>query len=563
MNKRCEIVNTAIMIMCLVLAMLPLSRLASVEKDPEQEAKRDIIAQALSIHRQHERQKSDVQVACPMDIEDAWAIEDTRREAGQPLICAMHSGMDELGYDMQSRTFYCTIGMQAEEWPQIRMSADGGKSKNLRVAWIDDYTYDDPLDALREGYRYELLAYTDTEYEYIGVVFTGLPIVTLHIFSEEEVGDIYVPARVSVADAGHEAIDSAALTHLRGGGYYKGIDKFSYRIEFHDEMANGRTKKRARNVLGMEADTDWLLLSNAQEESALRNYLTFDLWNRWNAENPVPMMMDSRLIELFVNDEYMGMYQIMQRVNARKEIERIGGSKDTDGMIRLVSQGNMGRKPTKVWEESGLYAEYRYGYGGDAQQAFDRFEPYAKMSARGEARLDDAAFAAMAEAHIDIDSLLNYYVFMQACGLADNALNNLFIWMLEKEGKTVYNFSAWDMDNSLQEVGYLEDGTALRYYEERMLIADRILDLNLMNSREKLWKIWREKWDTVLAESEMWNWIIGTQEYVNASGADLREFDKWRGGAYRISLTAMYDHAVEHLYSVEETFAQRWPILEE
>ena len=95
MNKRCEIVNTAIMIMCLVLAMLPLSRLASVEKDPEQEAKRDIIAQALSIHRQHERQKSDVQVACPMDIEDAWAIEDTRREAGQPLICAMHSGMDE------------------------------------------------------------------------------------------------------------------------------------------------------------------------------------------------------------------------------------------------------------------------------------------------------------------------------------------------------------------------------------------------------------------------------------------------------------------------------------
>ena len=559
MHTRSNLIGTGILIMVLVLVMFPLTELlADTDK---KSAEREMIASTLAHQHEHMLECWDCFAEPTIDIEDAWAVEDTRNLAETPLILGMRNEGDELGFDRESRTFYCTIGMECgEDWPPIQLIAQHDRKQNVRLAWIDDYAYDYPADALRDGYRYEMLAYTDTEYEYLGVVFTGLPIVTIHTFSQTQLGETYEPVRVSIAGTGYEPIDSAALAHVRGGGYYKGIDKFSYRIEFHDEMGRGRSKKKERSVLGMEADTDWLLLSNAQEESALRNYLAFDLWNRWNAEKPVPMMQQSVLVEAFVDDEYKGMYQLMQRVNDRKEIESAGGNPNTDGVVRLVSQGNMDRKPTKVWEESGLYVEYRYGFDGDEQKAFSRFEPYAQMCVRGGGELDDEAFSAMAEAHMDIDSLLNYYVFMQACGLSDNALNNLFIWMLEKDGKTVYSFSAWDMDNSLQEMGYMEDGTALRYYEERMPIVHRILDLNLMNSREKLWKIWQEKWNTVLSEAAMWDWIIGTQEYVNASGADLREFDKWRGGAYRISLTSMYDHAVEHLYSVEETFAERWPL---
>lgn len=556
-------IGTGILIMALVLAMIPLAdMLAGADKGW---AEREMIANTLAYQHEHMLECWDCLAEPVMDIEDAWVIEDARNEAKKSLIQGMRNGCDELGFDRESRTFYCTIGMECgDDWPQIQLIAQRDEGQNVRLAWIDDYTYDYPSDALRDGYRYELLAYTDTEYEYIGVVFTGLPIVTLHTFSQTQVGEAYEPARVSIAGTGYKPINSAALTHVRGGGYYKGIDKFSYRIEFHDEMANGRTKKKARSVLGMEADTDWLLLSNAQEESALRNYLAFDLWNRWNAEKIVPMMQQSRLVEAFVNDEYMGMYQLMQRIDVKEELVRMGGNLDTDCLVRLVSPRNYSDNPRQDWEdETGFLVEYRYGLDGDARTVFDRFYNYVRLNTFVGDCLDDEAFTTIAQECVDVDSLLNYYVFMQACGLADNALNNLFIWMLEKDGKTTYSFSAWDMDNSLQEVGYQEDGTALRYYEERMLVADRILDLNLMNSREKLWEIWREKWNTVLSESAMWDWIIGTQEYVNASGADLREFDKWRGGAYRISLTAMYDHAVEHLYSVEETFAQRWPILEE
>ena len=47
-----------------------------------------------------------------MELEDAWAIEDTRMESETPLLAGMRNGDNELGYDEESRTFYCTIGME-------------------------------------------------------------------------------------------------------------------------------------------------------------------------------------------------------------------------------------------------------------------------------------------------------------------------------------------------------------------------------------------------------------------------------------------------------------------
>ena len=121
-----------------------------------------------------------------MDIEQVWNIEDTRTEATERMVTRMFNGVEVLGYDGLSDTFYCTLGLDdGEEWPQISLTALG--AEGLQVAWIDDYTYDWCSEAIEENYRYELLAYTDTQYQYIGVVFTGLPIVTIHADNNEKI----------------------------------------------------------------------------------------------------------------------------------------------------------------------------------------------------------------------------------------------------------------------------------------------------------------------------------------------------------------------------------------
>ena len=261
----------------------------------------------LAANAAHER----TPVGEMIDIEDAWAIEDERQEAQAPLVRSMVNGDSALGHDAGSDTFYCTLGVEHEDdWPELALSVED--APGVTVVWIDDYAYDFCADAIREGYRYELLAYTDTEYAYFGVVFTGLPIITWHTYDETEpIGDEYVQGRASVSSAQHEAVNSAAQIHLRGGSFPLPMDKPSYRLEFHELSRKGRDRSSDHAVLGMEPDSDWLLLGVAWDRSTLINHLCWRMWDAWNEGEPVPMQMGSEMIELFVNDEYREIYELM------------------------------------------------------------------------------------------------------------------------------------------------------------------------------------------------------------------------------------------------------------
>lgn len=563
MHGRKNVVLTLLAVMCMVAAMIPAAQQLSRPQNDPQTQKDRMIVQSLEAYRDYIREGTRIAVQPPMEIERVWEIEDTREEAQDLLISRMHNADTLLGFDRESRTFYCTLGVMDDDadWPEISLSAVGAGGETVSVAWVDDYTYDYPADALRDEYRYELLAYTDTQYAYIGLIFTGMPIVSMDILYDGELTESYVPARVSVSSAQHDAIDSAALTHLRGGGVYKGIDKFSYRVEFHDEQETGRGKAKRHSVLGMAENTDWLLLSNAQEETAVRNYLAYDLWNRWNEHKPAPMMMESRLAELFINDEYMGIYQVMPPVNVEEEIVRMGGNLKTDSAVRMVIETNRHDRPNKSYNsKAGFFAECRYSPYKDPMKVFDDFDNYAKLSAVHKEVLPDPEFAALAEHCMDVEAIVSYYLFMQACGLGDNVFNNLYVWNLYENGRFVYRVSPWDMDLCLQETGYTQDGSVVPYYEDRMVLPQRLLDLNVGNARQILWDLWQEKRQSVLRDSEIERWIKDVEEYVNRSGAYRRESQKWRGGAYELSLGYALDSEIEHMWTIEERMRSSWPL---
>jgi len=90
-------------------------------------------------------------VAPCREIEEIWAIEDARQESETPLVTALEMNGMPLGYDAESNTFYCTLGMEGEEWPEIHLTAPGAKGVSL--CFVDDYTYDWRQDAVRDGYE--------------------------------------------------------------------------------------------------------------------------------------------------------------------------------------------------------------------------------------------------------------------------------------------------------------------------------------------------------------------------------------------------------------------------
>lgn len=557
MYMRKKLLTALLCVLLLVAFMTPVAHQLTRTLAAQQEESEELLAMHVE-HAAHLEAGYGAQVMPMIDIEEAWALEDTRSESENPLVTAMYSGGAALGCDMAQRTFYCTLGMDGEEWPELVLSAVG--AQGVQVAWIDDYTYDWRTDALAEGYAYELIAYTDTAYEYIYVVFTGLPIVTLH--AGQEIGDTYIPCRATVSGAGYEAIDSAALTHTRGGGFYKGIDKESYRVEFHGVSSSGKDEKTPVSVLGMAADTDWLLVSNAGDETCMRNELCFDLWRRWNADGHTIMALDSRMVEVFVDDEYMGLYQLMPRVNADQEIADMGGDLTTDIAARMIGERYETGKPLfNAHELIDGVIELRYAPTGvSSGKAFDRYQPYIAMNLPKESPdyLTDEEFVKLALEHVDVMDTMSYYLFMQATTMTlDNVKNNLYIYAVEEEdGGYRYRFAPWDMDSCIKPL-FSDDTNMFNFLWP---IAMRTLDDNVHNARQVVRDLWEERRNTILTEDALYQWFLAAEETINASGAYLRETEKWRGGAVPLDLGALSAFMIDHMNAIERILYDTWPL---
>ena len=494
-----------------------------------------------------------------IELEDAWAIEDTREESWEePLVVGMRNGLSELGYDSASQTFYCTTGMDgSDDWSELELYAQAATGKeNLRVAWIDDYSYDYRSDAIREGYRYELLAYTDTEYAYFGIVFTGLPIVTLHVDGGNDVlGEEYAPARAAISGAGYDAINTASLAHLRGGGFVREYPKWSFRLEFHMLTVHG-DDKNPLSVLGMPADSDWILIANSADPTCARNELAWSLWRDWNADGNAFMIQQSQMVEVFLNDEYVGLYQIMQRINTETELLRMGGNLNTDYVTRVIKDLNIEKRPVlDMMDRVGYWAELRYApLSVSAKRAFEKFEPYWQMNSfAGE--LTDEEFAQLAARHTDVREMMEYYLFVQAAGLGfDNVYNNVYMWALRQNGRYVYYCSPWDMDMAFTPI---LGGDLLNLFAEQPV---RMLNLDVAKARQTLHEIWQEKRETIISDDAMYQRIQDFEDMINASGAYLRESERWHGGAQELNLAEISAYATQHLHEVDSMIEQMWPV---
>ena len=177
-----------------------------------------------------------------------------------------------------------------------------------------------------------------------------------------------------------------------------------------------------------------------------------------------------------------------------------------------------------------------------------------------ENNLSDQQCAELVQTHMDIPDLMSYYLFLQACILTqDNVHNNAFIWMFWKDGRWIYKLSPWDMDKGLRG-NFLEDGSQEIRFTNQLIVARRILDLNLQDSRRILHSIWEEKRNTVLSDEALDNWIMSAEERINASGAYRRETEKWYGDAQELNLSEILYFVNSQMQIIDELINYFWPV---
>ena len=142
-----------------------------------------------------------------------------------------------------------------------------------------------------------------------------------------------VDGRMKVYDSGSAdapcSYDGTIGIKWRGNSSLS-FDQKKYTLETRD--ADGHDLDAT--LLGMPAESDWVLLAPYNDISMLRDVFAFDLWNQMGHWAP-----RTRLCEVEVNGEYMGIYALSERIKRSPNRVNIAKLKPADTTGRELTGG--------------------------------------------------------------------------------------------------------------------------------------------------------------------------------------------------------------------------------
>ena len=477
------------------------------------------------------------------DIEDIWAIEDAREESDTPLVTALDNNGQALGYDAASNTFYCTLGLGHEEdWPQLHLTAPGANGVSL--CFVDDYTYDWCADAIRDGWAYQILAYTDDAYSYASLVFTGLPIISLET-QEALRPHEDIPVRVSVSAAGEAGLTACGRAHERGDTSLRMRPKHGIKVEFTRHADGTRKTEQEMPLLGRT--DEFILIACSMDYLLIRDKLSWDLWNGISSEDEAFGPRETAYCEVFAGDAYLGVYVMMKPYDYAQELARLGADAPAaDSLYRLAGRSVHEFDKPLIQDHRGMYYEQHYAPSGETGHA--ALLPYLALFAEE----DDAVFNEKALELLDIDSVIRYALFVQACGMTDNEHNNLYIVAHRTEDGYRYLFAPWDLDVSW---GRDDDENAEVWYD--FPIFDRLVELDCGGVvRDRLAAIWKQMRENGFSGENVGSLLDSYNAALNDSGAFYRDAERWnRPNAYSENYN-IYSYAAARFEMMDRRIAE-------
>jgi len=173
------------------------------------------------------------------------------------------------------------------------------------------------------------------------------------------------PGKASLADV--PAISNAAATHVRGQSS-SGFPQRPYALEWWNDDDTDKDLP----MLGLAADSDWVLYSPFNEETLMRNAVVYNTMNQWAGQGAG---MRTRFVEVFFNQDtntmsyadYRGIYLLVEKIKQnpdRVDVEKLneevtnpalitGGyvwKKDKPPQAQIVDTTSTGAWGAQSWE---------------------------------------------------------------------------------------------------------------------------------------------------------------------------------------------------------------------
>ena len=155
---------------------------------------------------------------------------------------------------------------------------------------------------------------TSSSVENIPLPNNGIPYVRITAADSIDTG--YVACTIEIAGNGQyeDITPASARIRQRGNSTRLWYDKKPYRIKLDNKTS----------ILGLPANKDWVLLANYRDQSKFMNAIAFDMARYMGS---FPFVNANRFVEVEINGDYMGMYQLteqIERATSRVDIDTSG-----------------------------------------------------------------------------------------------------------------------------------------------------------------------------------------------------------------------------------------------
>ena len=236
------------------------------------------------------------------------------------------------------------------------------------------------------------------------------------------------------------------------------------------------------SVLDLPASHKWILDAAWIDPSRMRNALSFDLWRTICGEDH--LSLQGRHVELFWNDERRGLYRFTHAITA--ETIGLNGADDV-----LYKAENWAEASIKFLEYSGDLPH------GESWEGWRQIHPDPSMRLHWDPLIllrqwavhtSDATFASTVHERVDLDNLVDYFLFINVVEGLDNTGQNTF-WT-QGDSLAPFHILPWDMDATW---GLFLDGS---YTNGGTMVTNglfqRLISTDAGQFRDRLRNRWQE-----------------------------------------------------------------------
>ncbi len=322
---------------------------------------------------------------------------------------------------------------------KISFNASAILSDYSFISWSDSQSGDVRTDGYEKAGTVITAFYKQTEYD--------IPKVYVDVENGQDITskEKYLNCIVSIYTEKHQEINNAsAQIKGRGNFTWVGSNKHSYRVKFTEKQS----------VLGSKnEDRNWVLMSNAFDKALSRNYIAYELGERFKT---IAFSSMHEFVELYVNEEYVGLYMmcdLVQTGKGRLEInEDLSNPNDFGFFVELDSYAD---------DEAIENIDY-FPLKGDGNRTYrirtpDTEEnvnydpavhlPYIRDYLSNSLDAINSKDWALIQKYIDPENFAEMYIIQECMQNADVGWNSFF--MYKDKGGRLCCGPVWDFDQSV------------------------------------------------------------------------------------------------------------------